>query len=139
MKNIENELKSCGMALAKTEGISMNPMLYTGDTVVIVSPSFPLKAGDIPVYHRGDHLTMHRIIYVRKNGYIISGDNLDTIETDIKDKDIIGVLAGFYRNGQYIDGANEEYIRYAKEKCNEVYKKIFKYGIRKLKKFFRGD
>ena len=69
MKMIEEQLKLHGKYISKTEGTSMEPMLKQGrDRVIIIPPTFPLKKHDIPVYRRGDHYTMHRIIKVKKNG-----------------------------------------------------------------------
>ena len=86
----------------------MNPMLAQGrDIVVVAAPEFPLKKYDIPVYRRNDHYTMHRIVKVTKKGYIICGDNRAYLEKDINDNDIIGVLKGFYKNGEYISCEDE--------------------------------
>ena len=85
MKMIEDELELRGKYISKTEGTSMEPMLRQGrDRVVIVKPQFPLKKYDVPVYRRGDHYTMHRIIKIKKDGrYVICGDNRINFEYDI--------------------------------------------------------
>lgn len=134
MSNIEKALREDGAAVAKTDGNSMEPMLYNGTTVIITAPTFPLKEGDVPVYHRDDHLTMHRIIKVTDNGYIISGDNRKNLETDITDADIIGVLSGFYRNGKYVDTNDSEYLKYSEKMCRRYYKKALRLKVRA---FFR--
>lgn len=134
MSNIENALREDGAAIAKTEGDSMEPMLYNGTTVIITTPTFPLKEGDVPVYHRDDHLTMHRIIRVTDNGYVISGDNRKNLETDITDTDIIGVLSGFYKDGKYVDINDSKYLKYSKKMCRRYNKKALRL---KIKAFFR--
>ncbi|MBP3361797.1 MAG: S24/S26 family peptidase [Clostridia bacterium] len=84
MNNIENELKEKGIYIGKTQGDSMQPMLKEGrDTVIIVPPVFPLKKYDVPVYRRGGHYTMHRIVKATKRGYVICGDNRTHLEKDI--------------------------------------------------------
>lgn len=115
MDRIEKAIEEKGIYAGKTVGNSMNPMLVEGrDTVLIKKPEFPLKKYDIPVYRRLDHYTMHRIIRVTKRGYVINGDNRPDLERDITDKDIVGVLAAFYRNGEYIECGSKEELRYAK-------------------------
>lgn len=126
MSNIEESIRLKGIAMAATEGDSMQPLFKSGDIVVIGRPNFPLKVLDIPVYHRDDHLTMHRIIKVKKNGYIICGDNRDFFERDIKDKDIIGVLSGFYQNGEYRSIDDAEYISYCKQINKRYYQRYVK-------------
>lgn len=139
MKGLENSLKEKGIYLGKTEGDSMHPMLVEGrDTVIISTPSFPLKKYDVPVYRRDDHYTMHRIVKVTKKGYIICGDNRTFLERDITDGDIVGVLTGFYQDGKLISCTDEEYLRYARRICRSLplrrAKAIAKRIVRKLKK-----
>ena len=119
----------------------MEPMLREGrDRVVIVKPEFPLKKYDVPVYRRDDHYTMHRIVRVTKKGYVICGDNRITIERDITDKDIVGVLAGFYRGDEYVECTDEAYLKYAKSVCGKYPLKLVKYTVyrvvNKLKRMF---
>lgn len=134
MKGIEQALKENGIYITKTQGDSMNPMLIEGrDSVIIVLPKFPLKKYDIPVYKRNGHYTMHRIIRVTKNGYVICGDNRVHLECDIKDSDIIGVLAGFYRNGKLISCTDEAYIKYSKKICRDYIRRRFIHIIKGLK------
>lgn len=130
MKVIEEELKLHGKYICKTEGRSMEPMLKQGrDRVVIVPPVFPLKKYDIPVYHRGDHYTMHRIIKIKKNGkYIICGDNRVNFEYDITEAEVVGVLAGYMRGDEYVALDDEKYLKYVKSLGR-------KYPIRYIKNF----
>lgn len=113
---LEEALKTKGVYVTKTEGNSMEPMLKQGrDRVVIVPPTFPLKKYDVPVYHRDDHYTMHRIIKVLKNGkYVIVGDNRCDYEYDITDNEIVGVLKAFYQGDKYIECTDKEYLKYVK-------------------------
>ena len=47
-----------------------------------------------------DKYVLHRIVEVRPNDYVILGDNCVVKEYGIKDKDILGVMTGFVRNGR---------------------------------------
>lgn len=114
MNNIERKLKDEGVAIAVTKGDSMEPMLKSGDIVIVQKPSFPLNVFDIPVYRREGHLTMHRIVKIINGKYVICADNRTKLERDITEKDIVGVLAGYYKNGEYISLHNNEYIEYCK-------------------------
>ena len=103
MSNIEKILEEKGVCVTTTKGDSMNPMLVEGrDKVVVVTPAFPLKKYDIPVYRKKGHYTMHRIVKVTKNGYVICGDNRGILEKNVKESDIIGVLEGFYQGHRFI-------------------------------------
>ena len=105
MKGIEKCLAKHGVYMTTTEGNSMAPMLKTGDKIIVRKPTFPLKKYDIPVYRRDGHYTMHRIVKVTKSGYVICGDNRTHLERDITDKDIVGVFAGMYRDGNFVEAA----------------------------------
>ncbi len=113
--SIERAIAQKGIYAGRTEGISMEPMLVQGrDTVIIKKPEFPLKKYDIPVYHRDGRYVMHRVLKVKKDGYIIRGDNCIGIERDVTDADIVGVLAAFYHKGEYVEYGDREYMRYAR-------------------------
>lgn len=141
MKNIEQELKENGIYITKTSGDSMMPMLVSGrDRVIIIPPKFPLKKYDVPVYRRDSHYTMHRIVHVTRNGYVICGDNRTHLERDIKDGDIIGVLTAFYSGEKLISCDDSAYIDYCKKICRALPRRIIKAKFKRLisisKKFF---
>lgn len=124
--DIEKSLRKNKVYITTTQGDSMAPMLKTGDKVVIVPVTEPLKKYDVPVYRRGDHYTMHRIVRITPDGYVICGDNRTYIERDITDADIVGMLGGFYKDGKFIDAKSPEFIKYGKTAVSG-------YWIRKIK------
>ena len=133
MKGIEKALKEDKLFIGKTQGDSMFPMLVEGrDSVIIAPPEFPLKKYDVPVYRRDGHYTMHRILKVTRKGYIICGDNRTHLERDITDDDIVGVLTAFYHNGKFIECTDEDYIRYSKKVCRNLYIRIIKNLIKRI-------
>ena len=139
MKNIETELRENKIYIGEICGNSMEPMLKKGvDRVIIVPPEFPLKKYDVPVYRRNGHYTMHRIVKVTKRGYVICGDNRGNLERDITDKDIIGVLSGFYHNGEFTDCTDADYIMYVRKNQRRLPLRVIKAAIlriiRKIKK-----
>lgn len=98
---IEEQLQSGGSASFTINGISMRPMLEGGvDWVKIVNADFPLKKYDIPFYKRTDgSFVLHRIIKVKKDGYICRGDHQIVKEYYITDSNIIGILSEYSHKG----------------------------------------
>ncbi len=139
---IERTIKEKGVYAGKTEGDSMEPMLSQGrDTVIIKKAEFPLKRYDIPVYRRENQHIMHRIIKVKKNGYIICGDNRIALERDITDSDIVGVLAAFYRKGEYVEYGSRKYMYFARRAVAtyplRLFKSLYIRAVRKLKRIVK--
>ncbi|MEM0365524.1 MAG: signal peptidase I [Acidilobaceae archaeon] len=67
-----------GGGLAAVDGKSMEPLLHTGDLVVIIKKK-DVREGDIIVFKSGDRYIIHRVIYVYENHgykcYVTKGDN----------------------------------------------------------------
>lgn len=109
LKNADEALKEREEISVMTSGISMLPLFKQGrDIVVIERVKRPLKRGDVPLYKTNspERFILHRIIRVKKDSYVIRGDNLYVTEYGIKNEDIIGVLKAFYRNGKYVNCAD---------------------------------
>lgn len=105
---IEEIIAKEGLYVSTTSGVSMYPMLRNRKDTVIVTPCRGrLKKYDVPLYKRGDKYVLHRIIKVLPDSYVIRGDNCMLSEHGITDRDIIGVLTGFYRGKKQVrmDGA----------------------------------
>ncbi len=127
MQGIESILREKKIFIGKTAGDSMEPMLREGrDTVIVVPPTFPLKKGDVPVYRKSGHYTMHRIVRKTRRGYIICGDNRVIPERDVREEDIIGVLAAFYHGETYVSCTDAAYIRYTKKVCRAYPRRLFR-------------
>ncbi|MBR4073525.1 MAG: S24/S26 family peptidase [Clostridia bacterium] len=94
-----------------TTGISMRPMLREHrDVVIIERVNRPLRENDVPLYRRpnSNKFVLHRIVKVKKDGFVIRGDNLLINEYSVRKEDIIGVLKAFYRDGKYVDCATDK-------------------------------
>lgn len=142
MLGLEESLKQNGVYITLTKGDSMNPMLVEGrDKVVIVPPEFPLKKYDVPVYRKMGHYTMHRIVRLTKNGYIICGDNRAVLEKNVREEDIVGMLDGFYQGDKYIDRHDKEFLQYGIDAVMTLPKRRIKYFfkrvVRKIKRIIR--
>ena len=96
------------------KGVSMWPMIRHGKDSVVINPvSGRLKKYDIPLYKdRLDRYVVHRVIEVNDEGYVICGDGLFEKEYDITDKNVIGVVTGFFRKEKYISADDKKYLRY---------------------------
>ena len=102
--HIEDALNEKGVYVSTTSGVSMYPMLRNRrDTIIVKPPTAPLKKYDVPLYRRGDDYVLHRIIGKDDKGYIICGDNCINKEYGITENQIIGVLVGFYRDGNEVN------------------------------------
>ncbi len=133
MIGLEESLKQNGVYITLTKGDSMNPMLVQGrDKVVIVPPEFPLKKYDVPVYRKLGHYTMHRIVKVTKDGYIICGDNRVTLEKNVKKEDIVGMLDGFYQGDKYIDRHDKEFLQFGIDAVKGLPKRRIKHFINRV-------
>lgn len=62
------------LTLAVVEGKSMEPLLWTGD-IVIVYKSDEIRVGDVVIYKSRENYVIHRVIEIRSNCYLIKGDN----------------------------------------------------------------
>ncbi len=100
---IKEQLENGGSASFTIRGISMTPMLKNGvDSVRIVSPQFPLKKYQIPFYRRADgSFILHRVIKIKKDGYVCRGDHQFVKEYGVTDDMIIGVTEAYTHNGQW--------------------------------------
>lgn len=100
---IAEMLELNGRVTMTVVGYSMQPMLYNRrDTVTLIRPTFPLKKYDIPLYKMDDgRYFLHRIIKCHPDGsYTCRGDNNWNVESPVFDRQIIGVVESFVRNGK---------------------------------------
>lgn len=99
------------------KGTSMLPLLRQGvDSVLLVAPD-GIKKNDIVLYKRGNgQFVMHRAIKIKKDEYIMCGDNQYQHEHGIKKENILAKVKGIYRGEEYIEIDNPEYVKYVKRK-----------------------
>ena len=102
MTTFEKTLSKDGRLVYKSVGTSMLPLIRSGkDLLVIVPPNGRLRKYDIPLYRRDDGLyVLHRVLKVRKDDYVICGDNRYSREYGIGDRHVIGVLSSIVRDGR---------------------------------------
>lgn len=110
----EQELDRSGHMIYYCVGDSMMPMLRQKKDLIIIGkrPSGRCRKYDVVLYKRDSgKYVLHRILKVRKNDYVICGDNQYIREHGITDRNIIGVLSGFIRNGK-THSVNEKFYRF---------------------------
>ena len=65
------------------------------------------------MYQRKDGTyVLHRIIKVKKDSYVLCGDNQGVLEYGVTDDMIIGVMTAFYREEKQVSIDNPQYIKY---------------------------
>ena len=99
------------------KGTSMLPLLRQGiDSVLLVAPN-EIKKNDILLYKRANgQFVMHRAIKVKKDEYVMCGDNQYEHEHGIKKENILAKVKGIYRGEEYFETDNPEYVKYVKKK-----------------------
>jgi signal peptidase I len=69
-------------AFVKTYGVSMNPVYYQGD-LVVVSRADSYSPGDIAAYHLvNGEVALHRIVGGDADGFTLKGDNNESVDVD---------------------------------------------------------
>ena len=93
-----------GVLVYTNTGYSMLPLIRPiGDLIVIKKSTKPLKKYDIPLYKRDNgQYVLHRIVKVKKDGYVLVGDNCVYSEYGVTQEQIIGVLHSVIRDGKEI-------------------------------------
>lgn len=116
----EEEISRTGKLIYTNVGDSMMPLIREKRDLLIISKvRGKLKKYDVPLYKRDSgQYVLHRILKVRKDDYIICGDNRWQKEYGITDRHIIGVLTGVVRNGKTISVNNRMYRLYVHLWCD---------------------
>lgn len=137
----EEEINRTGQLVYTNVGDSMMPLLREKqDLMIIKKPSGPLKKYDVPLYKRdtGEYV-LHRILRVKKDGYVICGDNRYHREYGIKDRHIIGVLDAVVRDGKTISVTDRGYRLYVHLWCDFFcVRALILWGKGKLKRLLKG-
>lgn len=105
MTTFEEILAQQGVLMYTNTGDSMMPLLRQHRDVLIIrpKPEGRLSRLDVPLYKRDNgQYILHRVLWVRKQDYVICGDNQWYPERGITDRHIIGVLDAVVRNGKTI-------------------------------------
>jgi hypothetical protein len=117
----EEQLRTHGTLVYTNVGSSMLPLLRQNRDLLIVGrrPEGRCKKYDVVLYKRpSGQYVLHRILKVRKNDYVICGDNRRVREFGVPDEWIFGVLTGVVRDGKQISIHDFKYRCYVHLWCD---------------------
>lgn len=116
----EEEISRTGKLIYTNVGDSMMPLIRQNrDLLIIEKVSGRLKKYDVTLYKRDSgQYVLHRIIKVRKDDYVMCGDNRWQKEYRITNRHIIGVLTGVIRDGKTISVNDKKYRLYVHLWCD---------------------
>lgn len=119
MTDFSAVIRERGKYVGPPAGPSMQPLLRMHrDAAVLVSPKFPLKKYDVILYRRqGGQYVLHRIIGVRKDGYVLCGDAQWRKEYPVTDSMVVGVMQGYFRGEKYHSCNEFPYRLYSVLRC----------------------
>ena len=138
-RTFEQEINEKGHLVYNNVGVSMYPLIRQyRDLLVIEKPKFPCKKYDIVLFKRGDKYILHRIIEVGNKSYSISGDNCISIEHNVKESQIIGVLKEIVRDGKKIPIDSKKYKISINLICKIFILRYFLLAARRIKWKIKG-
>ena len=137
-------MDSYGRLIYTNIGTSMLPLLRQKRDLMIIDKKNDerCKKYDAVLYKRANgQYVLHRILKVRKNDYVICGDNCYRKEYGVTDNQILGVLTAVVRDGKTVYTSNRKYLLYVHLWCDFFYVRacilaviqIFRYLIAKLR------
>lgn len=139
MTKFEDIIERDGRLVYTNVGDSMYPLIRQDmDLLIIEKPHGKLKKYDVPLYKRDSgQYVLHRVLKVRKNDYVICGDNRCYKEYGITDRHIIGVLTAVVRDGKEIPVTDLCYKAYVHLWCDFFPVRAFILKLRKLPKWLK--
>ena len=99
----EQELAEKGILIYTTVGMSMRPFLRSGQDLMVIEAKKQgrCRTRDVVLYRRDSgKYVLHRIMAVRKDDYVLCGDNCWDLEPGIRDDQILGILTAVIRQGK---------------------------------------
>ncbi|MBR4769240.1 MAG: hypothetical protein IK088_09750 [Lachnospiraceae bacterium] len=135
--SIEDLLNRDGEVTYTTVGTSMMPMLREGKDIVVIQKrgDREIRPLDVVLFIRdGDekHYVLHRVKKVNGRFFDIVGDNQTFVEKNVEERQIIGVLTAFIRDGKEIPVTDPEYLSYAEKIMKSLPWRQFKAFFRTL-------
>lgn len=117
----EEVLRRDGSLIYTNVGDSMMPLLREGRDLMVIErrPEGRCKKYDAVLYKRPNgKYVMHRILKVRREDYVICGDNQFVREFGVPDSWILGVLTAVIRDGKRIPVTDRKYRLYVHLWCD---------------------
>lgn len=118
------------------KGVSMLPLIVQGrDSVVLKKkPASEVKKNDIAFYRRDNgQFVLHRIMKICADGtYVMCGDNQTTLETGIRQDQIIGHVCSIYKGDKLLSMSSFKYRAYVFFWCFMPYRRVERFFKRIL-------
>ena len=113
---IEEKLNLGGEVTINPGGISMKPLVIPKrDSVILKKPPEVLKKYDVALYRRkSGQFVLHRVVGVKKDGYVTCGDNQYLREYPIRHDAVIAVLKTVIRKNKKIEVNSFSYKIYSR-------------------------
>lgn len=101
IKVVSLQMETAGRASLTVTGCSMLPMLrHQRDTVILAPVTGTLKPGDIALYQRqSGQYVLHRVIYVKEDGYRFCGDNQAQLES-VAQSQLVAQVVEYTKDGK---------------------------------------
>ncbi|MBQ9513395.1 MAG: S24/S26 family peptidase [Clostridia bacterium] len=148
MNDYKTELEKKGVIGFVPAGNSMWPTIKNGrQSVVVVKKDGRLKKYDVALYLRKNgQYVLHRVIGLKKDGYIMIGDSQTNLET-VAEEQVVGVLQGFCRGNNFIECSDKKYIEevekwFKNEKRRQRKIKFFYFRLKiknRIKRLFKKN
>ncbi|MCQ2334695.1 MAG: hypothetical protein MJZ89_02530 [Paludibacteraceae bacterium] len=110
VSSFEDILNNNGVLVYTNVGTSMMPLLRQRRDLLIIrkkEANERLHWLDIPLFKRDNgQYIMHRVMRVRKQDYVMCGDNQWRPEYGVREDQILGVLTAVERDGKTLDMAS---------------------------------
>ena len=135
---ISEVIESDGEFRLYPRGTSMMPLIREGIDSVLLIKARDVSKNDMVFYKRENgQFVLHRAVKIKKNSYVMCGDNQFKLEKGIRQENVLAVVKGFYRDELYVDENNEEYRKYLKSLPKRRRKKLFSAIGAKIKRIFK--
>ena len=113
---IEEKLNAGAEVTINPGGVSMKPLIIPQrDSVILKKTSQPLKKYDVALYRRKNgQFVLHRIVDIKKDGYVMCGDNQYIREYPVEHEAVIAVMKAVIRNNKKIQTSSFSYKLYSR-------------------------
>ncbi|MBR4173273.1 MAG: S24/S26 family peptidase [Clostridia bacterium] len=134
---MEEQIEGGKTVVFSPDGTSMLPLIRPNiDRVVLTKAPKKLKKYDLPLYIRDDgKFILHRVVAVKKSGYVMCGDNQYEMEYGVKDSEILALACGIYRGNEFLSFDDKKYkkyvkIRVGKNQIHNLYIRFKRFAVR---------
>lgn len=130
--SVEEVLLRNGVWTSTVVGNSMSPMLRDKQDIVVIEPKpdkEKLKKYDVVLIRRDGKLVLHRIVKVKKDGFLFVGDNAYYKE-NISYEQIIGILTEFGSGAKLKQVTSKKYKIYAFFRVKTYYIRLLLHKIK---------